>query len=252
MATLAESSPGRLVALPRRRRGNGAWLVILILAVVAAAAVGYLVLELVRTRGALAGAREEAQAARGRVVAAERRVALAESARQTDRNDHVRDMAAVRAELAQTSDKAKEADLLASKLSATVKASEGAVKRDGERLTLELVDKVLFRSAQAELTPQGVKMLQAVGKILREFPDKQVWVQGHTDDVPIATPAFRSNWELSTARALNVVHFLQDRAKVEPRRLAAVGFSQFRPVSKARAKNRRIEIVLFPQKVTVR
>jgi len=252
MATLAESSPGRLVALPRRRRGNGAWLVILILAVVAAAAVGYLVLELVRTRGALAGAREEAQAARGRVVAAERRVALAESARQTDRNDHVREMAAVRAELAQTSDKAKEADLLASKLSATVKASEGAVKRDGERLTLELVDKVLFRSAQAELTPQGVRMLQAVGKILREFPDKQVWVQGHTDDVPIATPAFRSNWELSTARALNVVHFLQDRAKVEPRRLAAVGFSQFRPVSKARAKNRRIEIVLFPQKVTVR
>jgi chemotaxis protein MotB len=56
-----------------------------------------------------------------------------------------------------------------------------------------------------------------------------------------------TNWELSAARALTVVHYLQDEAKIDPTRLAAVAFSQYRPVSKQRAKNRRIEIVLYPR-----
>jgi len=58
---------------------------------------------------------------------------------------------------------------------------------------------------------------------------------------------FVTNWELSAARSLTVVHYLQDDAKIDPTRLAAVAFSQYRPVSRSRAKNRRIEIVLYPR-----
>jgi chemotaxis protein MotB len=60
-------------------------------------------------------------------------------------------------------------------------------------------------------------------------------------------PKFPTNWELSAARALTVVHYLQDEAKISPRRLAAVAFGQHRPASKVKAKNRRIEIVLYPK-----
>ena len=106
---------------------------------------------------------------------------------------------------------------------------------------------------------------------LKEIPDKQIWVQGHTDDQPIGRlpppkapppkrgqkpvepppgPKFATNWELSAARALTVVHYLQDVAKVDPSRLAALAFGQYRPVSKVnKAANRRIEIVLYPKPI---
>jgi chemotaxis protein MotB len=151
--------------------------------------------------------------------------------------------------------KKAEANELADKLEALVKNGQGEVVRDKDgRLTLQLVDKVLFRSGEAELTERGEKVLAKLGEALKSAKDKQVWVQGHTDNVPIASDntTFASNWELSSARALNVVHFLQDEVEIAPNRLASVAFSQYRPVSRRKkAKNRRIEIVLFPQKVRV-
>lgn len=146
---------------------------------------------------------------------------------------------------------AAKADALAKKLDGLLAKDEGKiVSRDG-RLTLELVDKVLFRSGEAELTDSGVKVLEKVGKAVKELMDKQIWVQGHTDDLGIAKTnnKFDSNWELASARALSVVHFLQDDVGITGKRLAAVSFSKFRPVSQRRAKNRRIEIVLFPRTV---
>jgi chemotaxis protein MotB len=154
-----------------------------------------------------------------------------------------------------------------------VTTADGAVK-------LELVDQILFAVGEADLTDKGREVLAKVGAALKEV-DKQIWVQGHTDDQPIyikkakpevakkvdpkvkpkpgkpvapkkddkpdAVLAFMTNWELSAARALTVVHYLQDDAKLDPTRLAAVAFSQYRPVSKQKAKNRRIEIVLYPR-----
>jgi chemotaxis protein MotB len=158
----------------------------------------------------------------------------------------------LRAERDTASQQASQASALKAKLDEIVKAGEGGVEVDEDRLTLSLVEKVLFRSGEAFLTPPGRKVLDKVGRLLRENPGNQIWVQGHTDDVPIATEFFPSNWELSSARALTVVHFLQDEAGIDPRRLAAVGMSQYRPVSKRhKARNRRIEIVLFPQDVRV-
>ena len=128
---------------------------------------------------------------------------------------------------------------------------QGQVTQRGDEITLELVDKVLFPVGAAELTPRGQAVLARVGAALNDVPDKQIWVQGHTDATPIrpsagAPPRFASNWELSSARALTVVHYLQDEAKVDPRRLAAVAFGEHRPAARAKAKNRRIEIVLYP------
>jgi chemotaxis protein MotB len=115
-----------------------------------------------------------------------------------------------------------------------------------------MVESVLFRTGEAELTPSGIRVLAQVADALRSADDRQIWIQGHTDDSPIHdSERFRSNWELSTARSLSVVHYLQDEAQIEPSRLAAVGFGEHRPASSQRARNRRIEIVLFPRDMRV-
>jgi len=179
--------------------------------------------------------------------------------------------------------KADEASALQQKLAAAVGQNGEVTTADGA-VKLELVDQILFPTGEADLTPSGKDVLGKVGAALKEIGDKQIWVQGHTDDQPIfarkpkpvevakakpgkptkgAKPAkpdpkkppetndavlpFVTNWELSAARALTVVHYLQDDAKIEPTRLAAVAFGQYRPVSKTKAKNRRIEIVLYPR-----
>jgi chemotaxis protein MotB len=182
--------------------------------------------------------------------------------------------------------KADEASALQAKLAEAVGLNGEVTTADGA-VKLELVDQILFPTGEADLTPKGKEVLGKVGAALKEIGDKQIWVQGHTDDQPIfprkprpapepakltkaAKPAkgaklikaelkakppetndavlpFVTNWELSAARALTVVHYLQDEAKLEPTRLAAVAFGQYRPVSKAKAKNRRIEIVLYPR-----
>jgi chemotaxis protein MotB len=185
--------------------------------------------------------------------------------------------------------KADEARLLQDRLAEAVGKAGEVTTADGA-VKLELVDQILFPTGEADLTDSGREVLAKVGKALKEIDDKQIWVQGHTDDQPIvrrpkpepprpepkakkgakadardkkdakggkdardrkevpdAVLAFVTNWELSAARALTVVHYLQDEAKLDPRRLAAVAFGQYRPVSQNRAKNRRIEIVLYPR-----
>jgi chemotaxis protein MotB len=181
--------------------------------------------------------------------------------------------------------KADEASALQTKLAEAVGGNGEVTTADGA-VKLELVDQILFPTGEADLTPSGKDVLGKVGAALKEIGDKQIWVQGHTDDQPIfakkpkppapepvkAKPAkgkkdkapakpdpkakpetndavlpFVTNWELSAARALTVVHYLQDEAKLDPTRLAAVAFGEYRPVSKTKAKNRRIEIVLYPR-----
>jgi chemotaxis protein MotB len=165
--------------------------------------------------------------------------------------------------------KAKEADAVQAKLKAAIDKSSGEVSQDGEEIRLQLVDKVLFKIGDDQLTDRGKAVLGRVAAALKDMPDKQIWVQGHTDDQPIfvppapkkplpkgspppAPPRFATNWELSAARALTVVHYLQDTAKLDPSRLAALAFGQYRPVSRSnKAANRRIEIVLYPHKAVI-
>jgi len=103
-----------------------------------------------------------------------------------------------------------------------------------------------------------LKILERVGKVLKNTKNKIIRVEGHTDNVAIKPPLlekFPSNWELSTARATNVVRFLQDKVGIEPVRLEAIGMSEYHPVATnktpaGRSKNRRIEINLMPDIVS--
>lgn len=123
-----------------------------------------------------------------------------------------------------------------------------------DRLSVNLVEKILFDSGEAELKPEGLKVIKRVGDILKNVSDKQIRVEGHTDNVQIGTRMrhkYPSNWELSTARATNVVRYLQDNVGIKAKQLSAAGYADSKSVAsnrtqKGKAKNRRIEIVLLP------
>ncbi|MHB8454244.1 MAG: OmpA family protein [Acidiferrobacterales bacterium] len=135
--------------------------------------------------------------------------------------------------------------------------AQGQVKitQLADRLSVNIVDKILFPSGKAEISEQGRKVLKRVGAVLAKVKDKTIRIEGHTDNVPTGPPLkgrFPTNWELSTARATNVVRFLQDSAGVNPKVMEAVGMGQYHPIASnktaaGRSQNRRIEIVLFPR-----
>lgn len=121
------------------------------------------------------------------------------------------------------------------------------------RLTVTIVDRVMFDSGEAVLKPGGAAVMQKIAALLAEHPKLKIHVIGHTDNVPIRSSArFASNWELSAARALAAVHYLVEKAGVDPRRVGAVGYGEFRPIAdnataEGRAKNRRIAITILPE-----
>lgn len=124
-----------------------------------------------------------------------------------------------------------------------------AVKMEVEdrRLTLQMQEKILFSSGHAELNEQGLKVLE---RLVPSFmaPELMISVEGHTDNVPISTGAFPSNWELSVARASRVVRYLADHG-VPGNHLRAVGYGQTRPLADntgelGRSVNRRVSIVI--------
>jgi chemotaxis protein MotB len=122
--------------------------------------------------------------------------------------------------------------------------------REG-RMIVQLADKILFDPGKVKLKSVGRAALGELAAALRDIGDRDFLVAGHTDNVPIKTRRFRSNWELSSARAVEVVKFLQGQG-VDPRHLGAAGFSQFDPMGDnstalGRRSNRRIEIILMPK-----
>jgi len=146
-------------------------------------------------------------------------------------------------------------DELEKSMKSEVEQGQIQITRLADRLKVSMVDRILFPSGDAEISPAGLKVLARVGKVLKDAQGKIIRVEGHTDNVAIS-PAlqkkFASNWELSTTRATNVVRFLQDSVGIEPTRLWAVGFSEYHPVAsnatpKGRSLNRRIEIGLIPE-----
>jgi len=117
---------------------------------------------------------------------------------------------------------------------------------------ITLPNRVTFDSGSARLTPEGTEIIDKVWEVLSRYPDRQILVEGHTDNVPIAPEhqdRYRSNWELSSARALAVVHHVQSRFQTDPKRLAAVGCGKYRPIvdnstEEGRASNRRVVVVV--------
>lgn len=128
-------------------------------------------------------------------------------------------------------------------------AEQIAVKRTqtGDVL-ITLPNTLLFGEGQAELRPEGQALIGRVAAVLARIP-ATLQIEGHTDNRPIRTERFPSNWELSTARAVDVLKALIATGNVAPSRLSAVGYGDSRPLApndsaEARARNRRVEIVL--------
>ncbi len=121
--------------------------------------------------------------------------------------------------------------------------------QQGTRFTFE--DQILFDFGKATISPAGHGLLAQLARAIQRVPDA-VRVEGHTDNVPIHTKRFPSNWELSVARAVNVVKYFAEVGKIDPRRLSAVGYGESRPLvanntSANRQKNRRVEILLLTE-----
>ncbi len=119
---------------------------------------------------------------------------------------------------------------------------------DERGLAVRFLDTVLFDLAKADLRPEALGILDRVAEVLQRVPN-QIAVEGHTDNLPINTREFPSNWWLSTARANRVVEYLIHKHKLTPERLSAVGYGEYRPLvpnssAANRARNRRVEILI--------
>ncbi|ACY18950.1 OmpA/MotB family protein [Haliangium ochraceum] len=131
-----------------------------------------------------------------------------------------------------------------------IDAGKLKVKITDGRMILELPTDVLFASGRADLSEDGIVSITQIGEVLAAIPDRRYQIEGHTDNVPISTARYPSNWELAAARALTVLKTLRE-AGMQGSTLSAASFGEFRPVASnnsdaGRRANRRIEIVIVP------
>jgi chemotaxis protein MotB len=144
-------------------------------------------------------------------------------------------------------------DLLV-KMKGEIAKGEVTISELKGKLTVNMVDAILFDSGKAEVKTEGQAVLQKVISILKDVKDKAIRTEGHTDNVPIVgmlAKKYPTNWELSAARALNVTRFLQEQG-LDPSLLSAVAYGEYKPVAandtpEGKQKNRRIEIILVPK-----
>lgn len=126
------------------------------------------------------------------------------------------------------------------------------IKVEKSAVYISISDKMLFKSGSYEVTDKAMQVLEKVARVLKAQPDIEFIVEGHTDSLPIKTPAIKDNWDLSVLRATSVVRILQNNFGVDPKRMTAGGRSEFIPVADnrsadGRSLNRRTRIVILPQ-----
>lgn len=140
---------------------------------------------------------------------------------------------------------------LEERLSQQIKDQQASLKMTKRGLEINFLDEIFFESGKDEIGPKGAEALNSVAQVLNgEVVNSRIAVEGYTDNVPIKYSGWKSNWELSSARALAVLHFLIDTAQVDPKRLSAIGYGEFAPVAdnatpEGRQKNRRVAIVIL-------
>ena len=143
---------------------------------------------------------------------------------------------------------------LLEKMKSEISQGQVAISELKGKLTVTMVDSILFDSGKAEVKRGGIEILGKVVSILKDVKDKSIRIEGHTDDVQISralAQRYPTNWELSAARAVNVARFLQDQG-IDPANLSAAAYGEWKPVAtndtaEGKAKNRRIEIILVPK-----
>ncbi|WP_031515402.1 OmpA family protein [Desulfofalx alkaliphila] len=118
-------------------------------------------------------------------------------------------------------------------------------------LLITIRDYALFDSGKADVKPESKNTLVAMSNILEKYPNYEVVVSGHTDNVPINNIEFESNWDLSSKRAINFMKILLSNEKLNPYRFSAIGYGEYRPIAtneteEGRAQNRRVEVAIKP------
>jgi chemotaxis protein MotB len=114
---------------------------------------------------------------------------------------------------------------------------------------MRFTDRLMFDLGIARISDEARPLLDLLATELARYPDYQVTIEGHTDNLPILTPEYPSNWELSVARAVNVLRFLAEKHGISSERLSAAGYGEYRPLMdndtpEARSRNRRVEIAI--------
>lgn len=129
---------------------------------------------------------------------------------------------------------------------------ELTVEMKNGKVYVSMSDKLLFKSGDANVEAKGKEALKKLAEVLNKNADVSIAIEGHTDNVPIKTAIYKDNWDLSAARATNVVRLLTDEYQMDAHRLTASGKGEYFPVAdnasvEGKAKNRRTEVVLSPK-----
>lgn len=127
--------------------------------------------------------------------------------------------------------------------------SSVSIKNDSVGVIIELKDNILFEIGSGEIKENSKPILDKLNKLIASFPN-EIMVEGHTDNIPIKNYKYDSNWELSTARAVNVLRYFVEVKKQNPAKFTAAGYGEYKPISPNdsedhRAKNRRVNIVII-------
>lgn len=169
---------------------------------------------------------------------------------QTGRRSDVEKIEELSAQLEELNQAKK---LLESALSKEIEDKQVKLEMMEKGLVITVVGDVLFDSGKDKIRSQSYPILDKVSVVLEEnVPQLNVGIEGHTDDQPIKFSSWKSNWELSSARALSVLHYLVEEKGISPERVSAIGYGEFRAVASNSSKdgrqlNRRVEIVILPQ-----
>ena len=171
---------------------------------------------------------------------------------QKGRSSDIQKISSLKRELSSL-DRAKRE--LENKFKSEINNRQMSVEMLEKGLVITFVSEVLFDSGKAKLRADSLEKLDKVSDVLKTtVKDLDVGIEGYTDNVPIKYSGWKSNWELSSARAMSVLHYLVDDEGVNPQRLAATGYGEFRPIAsnetkEGRQENRRVEIVILPNTI---
>ena len=168
--------------------------------------------------------------------------------------DELRDLSKAKAEEADKLRAAKEA--LEAQLAQEIQNKQVSVGMDERGLVITFLDEILFDSGKAKIRTAARPVLDKLASVLQQdLIEQPIGIEGHTDNEPIKHSGWKSNWELSTARATSVLHYLIDERSVVPTRVSAIGYGEYRPVApndttEGRQQNRRVEVVVLPKALT--
>jgi chemotaxis protein MotB len=154
-----------------------------------------------------------------------------------------------REELARMEEQAMD---LEKQLAEEIRQGDITLKRYHDRLIIDIGEKISFDSGKADLKRSVMPALEKITAILNNYPENQIIIEGHTDNVPISTSRFRDNWQLSTERALSVLYYILREKKLNQSRFSAAGYGEYNPIvpndtASNKALNRRVDIVVVPR-----